>query len=76
MEDQDFHEKVRQAYLKVAKTDQKKHGQKARWQIIDASPDLETVEADLWERVEHFLEKKALKAWQNDLDDVDLEYSE
>jgi len=76
MEAKDFHEQVRQAYLKLAKKDKKKHGDKARWQIIDASPDLETVEAELWRQVDQFLEQKAVKTWQNELDDVDLEYSE
>jgi len=76
MEAKAFHEQVRQAYLKLAKLDQKKHSQKARWVIIDATPNLEEVELALWEKVELFLQKKKLSAWQNEIEDVDLEYSE
>lgn len=71
-----FHEQVRQAYLKLAKADQKEHGQAARWQIIDAAPSLEAVEVALWEKVSSFLSKKDLSTLQNEFDEVDLEYSE
>jgi len=76
MEAKEFHESVRQSYLKLAKVDQKKNGDQARWQIIDSSPDVAAVEAELWQKVDAFLKKNQVSAWQNELEDVDLEYSE
>lgn len=76
MESNDFHEQVRQAYLKLAKDDQKQRGNKSRWQIIDAAPDLATVEQNLWERIEQLLADKDLTQWQDELGDVTVEYSE
>lgn len=71
-----FHEQVRQAYLKLAQTDQKKNGSKTRWVIIDAEPSLEEVEETLWDKVASFLNKKQLSSLQNEFAELDLEYSE
>ena len=46
MEAVDFHHKVRDGYLKIAKENKKK-----RWLIIDASQSLEAVEENIWEVV-------------------------
>jgi dTMP kinase len=46
MEAVDFHHKVRDGYLKIAKENKKK-----RWNIIDASKTLEIVEENIWEVV-------------------------
>ena len=46
MEGQEFHHKVRQAYLDLAKSDPK------RWEVIDASKSLEEVEAKIWQIIE------------------------
>lgn len=47
MEAKDFHKKVRDAYLQLAKGD--KFG---RWRIIDAGKELEEVEEAIWKEVE------------------------
>ncbi len=47
-EAKDFHEKIRKAYLEVAKLDTKKFGAHSRWQIIDASADAKEVEKQIW----------------------------
>lgn len=44
MESDDFHTKVRNAYLELAKED--KNG---RWQVIDASKSIEEVEEEMWQ---------------------------
>jgi dTMP kinase len=44
MEAKDFHQQVREAYLQLAKEDDRK-----RWQVIDASKSLEEVEEVLWQ---------------------------
>lgn len=46
MEATDFHEKVRSAYLQLAKEDTT-----GRWQVIDANKSLEEVSAAVWEVV-------------------------
>lgn len=51
MEAKDFHHKVREGYLKIAKENKDN-----RWRIVDASQSLEKVEEDIWEEV-----KKRLK---------------
>ena len=50
MESLDFHEKVRAAYLELAKTNDRK-----RWVTINAEQDLEEVEEAVWEAVEKLL---------------------
>lgn len=45
MEDLNFHERVREAYLQLANED------KNRWQIIDASQTLDKVDAAIWKIV-------------------------
>lgn len=45
MENTDFHEKVRQAYLDLAKEDPK------RWQVVDAQQNMEEVETAIWKLV-------------------------
>ncbi len=47
LEKQDFHERVREAYLKLAKESKNK-----RWVTIDASKNLKTVERKIWDEVE------------------------
>lgn len=46
MEADNFHNQVRQGYLKLAKENKGK-----RWQIVDASKDIEAVEENIWELV-------------------------
>jgi len=50
MEGMDFHVKVRDAYLELAKADT--HD---RWHIIDASQSLEEVQEELWTKVKTVL---------------------
>lgn len=52
LENKEFHEKVRQAYLELAKSETK------RWVIVDASRSIDDVAQDVWKIVEErFLEK-------------------
>lgn len=46
MEATDFHHKVRDGYVKIAKENKDK-----RWEIVDASQSLEKVEEDIWKLV-------------------------
>ena len=46
MEAKDFHTKVRNAYLELAKEDKV-----SRWKIIDASKTIDEVESDIWKAV-------------------------
>ena len=50
MEKKDFHQKVRQAYLTLAKEDTS-----GRWSIVDASKDIEVVENEIWKKVKNVL---------------------
>ncbi len=75
-EAKDFHEKVRQAYLKVANDDMKKYGSHSRWQIIDASLNTEEVQEQLWQKTQIFLEKIKTKNWENQLEDISIDYIE
>jgi dTMP kinase len=43
MEANDFHQKVRDAYLELAHQDQS-----GRWQVVDASKSIDEVEKDIW----------------------------
>ena len=52
MENQEFHQKVRDAYLAIAQNDKT-----GRWQVVDASQNLDTVEAEIWKIVEAKLGK-------------------
>lgn len=47
MEAHDFHQKVRDAYLSLAKSDST-----GRWQLIDASQGIDAVESAIWQLVE------------------------
>lgn len=47
MENVDFHEKVRQAYLQVAEQDDR-----GRWSIIDGSESIDDVEERIWEEIQ------------------------
>lgn len=75
-EDQAFHEKIRQAYLEVAKIDMNKYGQNSRWQIIDASLSTEEVQAQLWKKTQAFLDTIQTKDWENQLEDISVDYIE
>ncbi len=75
-EAKDFHEKIRKAYLEVAKSDAKKFGAHSRWQIIDASADAEEVEKQIWQSTQKFLEKNKTKDWENQLEDISVDYIE
>lgn len=75
-EAKDFHEKVRQAYLKVANDDINKYGAHSRWQIVDASKSTEEVQEQLWERTQSFLDKIKTKDWENQLEDISVDYIE
>lgn len=46
MENTEFHEKVRAAYLDLAKADDRK-----RWVIVDAEQDIDSVETEIWQEV-------------------------
>lgn len=46
MEDTDFHQKVRDAYLQLAKEDAKQ-----RWVVIDASKSIDEVDEEIWQKV-------------------------
>ena len=50
MENKDFHDQVRQAYLYLAKNND--HG---RWSLIDANKDTDAVEQEIWKQVEEKL---------------------
>ena len=50
MENKDFHKKVRNAYLELAKENKNK-----RWQIIDATKDIEQVADAIWKEVKQKL---------------------
>ena len=76
MEANDFHEKVRNSYLTLAKKDIKKNGDKARWRIVDASVSIEDVEKAVWNDVNLLLEKRETKNWEDQVSDVELEYRE
>jgi dTMP kinase len=52
MEASDFHEKVRQAYLDLAKANDRD-----RWVIVDASQSIEKIEEDIWTKVKSTLVK-------------------
>ena len=54
MEAKEFHQRVREAYLKLAK----ENGQ-GRWEIIDASASLKQVEDEIWEIVKKRIKKLA-----------------
>lgn len=75
-EDHSFHEKIRQAYLQVARADQQKYGSHSRWQIIDASQSVEEVQVQLWQKTQVFLEKIKTKDWENQLEDISVDYVE
>lgn len=46
MENTEFHQKVREAYLTLAK-----HNDHDRWVVIDAAKDIDTVEQEIWQTV-------------------------
>jgi len=50
MQGTEFHEKVRKAYLDLAKEDKS-----GRWKIVDASADITQVEKSVWKIVESIL---------------------
>jgi len=75
-EAKDFHEKIRQAYLQVAKEDMQKNGPHSRWQIINAGENAEEVETKIWTAAQVFLEKNKTKDWENQLEDVSIDYIE
>ncbi len=75
-EAKDFHEKIRQAYLQVAKNDLKKYSAHSRWQIIDASATAEEVEQQIWAATKVFLQKNKTKEWENQLEDISVDYRE
>lgn len=51
MEAMDFHQQVRDAYLTLAKENEKK-----RWHVIDAAKDIDDVEEAIWQQVAKVLE--------------------
>jgi len=48
MQGTDFHDKVREAYLQLAKGDTS-----GRWQVIDASKSVDEVEAAIWQATQN-----------------------
>jgi dTMP kinase len=50
MEKTDFHDKVRSAYLNLAKQDQS-----GRWHVIDANRDIDAIAEDIWTITKTFL---------------------
>lgn len=75
-EDKSFHEKIREAYLKVAKADIGKYGSHSRWHIIDAGRDVEQVEKEMWSVAKASLEQIETKDWENKLEDISIDYIE
>lgn len=71
-----FHEQVRQAYLQVAKQDRARLGTHSRWQIIDAGVGVDQVEQQIWVATQAFLATKQTKNWQDQLEDVSVDYKE
>jgi len=53
MEAKQFHEEVRKAYFELAHQDKTE-----RWVVIDAEQDVETVELDIWKKVEQRFKKQ------------------
>lgn len=76
MEDLSFHQKVRQAYIELAKEDLAKHGSEARWRIVDATQELNEITKQLWQEIIAVIKKHQLSDWQDQLEQVDLEYIE
>ncbi|MCB9801971.1 MAG: dTMP kinase [Pseudomonadales bacterium] len=50
MEAKEFHQKVRDGYLELARRDTS-----GRWHVIDASKSLETVEEEIWSTLQNYL---------------------
>ncbi len=75
-EDKSFHEKIRQAYLQIAKADLKQNGSHSRWQIIDTNQSVEAVEKHIWTLTQTFLKKNKTKNWENQLEDTSIDYVE
>lgn len=50
MEAKDFHEKVREAYLELAKANDR-----GRWRIVDAGAEIEAVADSIWQQLESLL---------------------
>lgn len=53
LENTDFHQQVRDAYLQLANEDTT-----GRWKVVDATPELDEVEAAIWEVVSSKVTKK------------------
>lgn len=75
-ENMNFHEKIRQAYLQVAKADMRKYSNHSRWQIIEASVQPEEVEKQIWLAAKKFLKQVETKDWQDQLEDISVDYIE
>ena len=75
-EAKEFHEKIRQAYLQVAKKDLQVNGSNSRWQIVDSSVSAQEVEEKIWDSTKIFLEKVKTKDWQDQMEDISVDYIE
>lgn len=75
-ETNDFHERIRQAYLQVAKKDLQNNGSSSRWKIIDGGIDVQEVENQIWSQAKIFLEKIKTKDWQDQMEDLAVDYIE
>lgn len=71
-----FHEAIRQAYLQVAKQDRVRFGSNSRWQIIDASVDIDQVDQKIWLTTQSFLTKHKTKSWEDQMEDTSIDYRE
>lgn len=71
-----FHEKVRASYLEVAKKDRQVHGSHSRWHIVDASLGIDQVEQQIWLATQTFLSSRTTKDWQDQLEDISIDYRE
>lgn len=56
MESTEFHQQVRQAYLELAKENDRQ-----RWVVIDASRSIEKVEENIWQKIEQVLSYEKLQ---------------
>lgn len=72
----DFHEKIRQAYLTIAKKDIAQNKEQSRWKIIDASVNVDEVEKQLWLQTKAFFDKVETKNWHDDMEDLSVDYIE
>lgn len=60
LENKQFHQQVRQAYLDLAKECSQREDRQ-RWVVIDASQKIDAVEAEIWQHIQQKLSEKSSK---------------